>query len=306
MAVFPVSPGHPDRSGVWLPSIWSAKLNVKYYETSVVPAVANTNFEGEAKKGEKVIIRQIPTAVVRDYTKGQTLVYDDLESSNVELLIDKGKVWTFKLDDVEAAQTDIDWINEVTDDGAKQLAKAVDTDVLGTIYASAHASNKGLTAGVSSSGYNLGVTGTPVALDKTNIIEYITALAGVLDEQDAYTDGGALIIPPLFAWLIKNSDISDASYTGDKQSVLRNGRIGMIDKFEIYTSKNLATASDGGKTCYNCLALNKDALTFAAQVDKTEKLRLQETFGDAVRALMVYGYKVVKPEGLAVLYAYKA
>jgi len=44
------------------------------------------------------------------------------------------------------------------------------------------------------------------------------------------------------------------------------------------------------------------AITFADQIVKTEALRLQTTFADAVRALHVYGGKVVRPEALAVAY----
>jgi hypothetical protein len=42
-----------------------------------------------------------------------------------------------------------------------------------------------------------------------------------------------------------------------------------------------------------------DAITFASQVTKVESLRSQTTFGNLVRGLNVYGYKVIKPEALA-------
>lgn len=82
--------------------------------------------------------------------------------------------------------------------------------------------------------------------------------------------------------------LKDASLSGDMTSVLRNGRIGMIDRFTIYVSNNvkLNTAT------YQCLAGTRDFVCFASQYVNTEILRLQDTFGTAFRSLNVYGYKV--------------
>ena len=45
--------------------------------------------------------------------------------------------------------------------------------------------------------------------------------------------------------------------------------------------------------------------TFASQFVKTETLRLESRFGDAVRGLKVYGYKVVQPTAGVLLNAKK-
>jgi hypothetical protein len=39
--------------------------------------------------------------------------------------------------------------------------------------------------------------------------------------------------------------------------------------------------------------------TFASQMTNMETIRSESTFGNIVRGLQVYGYKVVKPEALA-------
>ena len=64
---YPVAPGNAAYTGVWIPEIWSTKLNVKFWDASVVPAISNTDWQGEiADKGDKVIIRQIPDITIRD------------------------------------------------------------------------------------------------------------------------------------------------------------------------------------------------------------------------------------------------
>jgi hypothetical protein len=47
------------------------------------------------------------------------------------------------------------------------------------------------------------------------------------------------------------------------------------------------------------IAGHKTAITFASQMTKMETVRNQNDFGDFVRGMNVYGFKVVKPESLA-------
>ena len=56
----------------------------------------------------------------------------------------------------------------------------------------------------------------------------------------------------------------------------------------------LALAADADAQ-YKILAGTTHYATFASQFVKTETLRLESRFGDAVRGLKVYGYKVVQP-----------
>jgi hypothetical protein len=118
----------------------------------------------------------------------------------------------------------------------------------------------------------------------------------VLDEANCPEQGRFLVIPARMAGLIKKSELKDASITGDSASPIRNGRLGMIDRFTLYTSHNLKVDS-GGK--FNLVAGTKMGFTFASQMTEMETIRSTSTFGDIVRGLQVYGYKVVKPEALA-------
>ena len=44
---YPVAPGSAAYTGVWIPEIWSTKLNVKFWDASVVPSISNTDWQGE-------------------------------------------------------------------------------------------------------------------------------------------------------------------------------------------------------------------------------------------------------------------
>jgi len=176
------------------------------------------------------------------------------------------------------------------------LGISIDTNVLANIYSDADSDNKGTTAGAGSSGYSMGVTGTPLLIDKDNILDVIVDMGSILDEQNVPQTQRWVVLPPLFCGMIKKSDLKDASLAGDATSVMRNGRLGMIDRFMIYSSNNIATAVSG--TEHNIVAGHPSAVTFASQLTKNETLKNQDDFGDLVRGLQVFGYKVIKEEGL--------
>lgn len=299
--------GHPQYSGTFVPEIWSTKLLVKFYAACVIAAISNTDYEGEIKDmGDKVIIRTVPDITIRDYAKGQTLVIQRPESPNVELPIDKAKYFNFICDDIDKYQSDIKLMNEWSDDAGQQMSITIDEGVLGDIYADADASNSGLTAGAISGNINLGVSGTPLGVSKTDILEVIVDCRTVLGEQNVPKNSRYFVMPEWMSGMIMKSDLKDASLTGDGTSVLRNGRLGNIAEFTLYESNLLTSASDGGETAYHCIVGQKSALTFAAQMTKMESLRAESTFGTLVRGLNVYGYEVLKEEALIDLYVYNA
>lgn len=306
---YPVAAGSPQYSGSMIPNaIWSGKLLVKFYAATVLAQIANTEYEGEiSSQGDKVIIRTTPTITIRDYSKGQKLQTEQPEPSTVELLIDKGKYWNFVADDVDKYQSDYDFIEDWTRDASEQLKIAIDTDVLGTVYADVHASNQGATAGVKSASYNMGASGSPYALDKTNVLDFLVDMGSVMDEQNVPESDRFAVIPIWMANLINKSDLKNAEFSGDGTSIIRTGRIGEVANMTLYKSNLLATTADGsGHTAYNMIAGQKSGLTFASQLLENESLRTGDTFGTLFRGLQVYGYKTVKPEALVWGYVYKA
>jgi hypothetical protein len=306
--MFPIAPGHPNYSSSgtakFIPEIWSGKLIANLYDATVLNAICNTDYEGEIKKfGDKVNIRTIPVTTIKAYVKGQKLEYDRPESAAIELLIDKGFYWGFVVDRIDKYQADVPLMDNWTKDASMRMKINTDTIVLQNIYNQAHASNQGLYAGAksgngSSFGYNMGVSGTPVPVTPTNILDCLVDMGSVLDEQNIPDDGRFAVLPPWMVGMIKKSDLKDASLTGDGSSILRNGRIGMIDRFTVYVSNLLHNASGN----YDVIFGTKLATTFAAQITETETLKAESTFGDMVRGLLVYGYKVVKTEALGWFY----
>ena len=294
---FPVAAGRPNYSGNFIPEIWSGKLIENFYDATVLAAISNTNYEGEIRRmGDTVNIRTTPEITIKTYVKGQTLSVENPDKPKIQLVIDKGEYFACIEDDVDKVQADINMMDTWSKDASERMKIKIDQRVLTDILPDISALNKGATAGRISGNINLGTTGTPVAVTKTNVLEYLVDLGTVLDEANAPESDRFVVIPAKMAGLIKKSDLKDASLTGDSVSVLRNGRLGMIDRFTVYMSHNLNVAA-GGK--FSVIAGHKMGFTFASQMTEMETLRAESTFGDIVRGLQVYGYKVVKGEALA-------
>jgi hypothetical protein len=311
MAVTPIAPGHPDYSSTgtskWIPQIWSTKLVGKFYKQTVFAAICNTDYEGEIKnKGDKVIIRTTPEISIFDYQKGMDLTYSSYESANIEFPIDRGKYFAFPCDDVDKKQADINFLNAWADDAAMRMKIAVDREILAAMYVGIDSNNYGASAGKISGSYNMGTTGTPVGIDRTNVLEYLMATTAVLAEQDVPEEGRWIVIPVWMANLIKQSDLAGADFAGDGTSMLRNGLLGTIAGYKIYQSNNFTTVTDGANTCYHIPFGHPTGMTFAAQMTKTETLRNPRAFGDLIRSLMIYGFKIIRGESIGDLYCYNA
>jgi hypothetical protein len=296
-------------SGTFIPQIWSGKLIEKFYNATVLAAISNTDYEGEIKnQGDTVNIRVKPTITINAYSADMALTVQRPSSNIVVLSISNGYYFNLVEDDVFAVQSDINMLSMWADDAAQQLKITIDTQVLSTLYASVASANTGSGAGKITGAFNLGApnanpanAGTPVVVDNTNILNYIIDLGTVLDEQNIPEQGRWLVIPSWIAGFIKKSDLRQVSISGDGVSILRNGLLGMIDRFTVYASNLLPTSSVDN--AWYIFAGHSHGLTFASQISKIETLRSEQTFGTLLRGLQIYGSKVVDGTALACLYA---
>jgi hypothetical protein len=324
MATFPVATGattpsvYPaggtgntlDAAG-FIPEIWSGKLVEKFYASTVLAAISNTDYEGEIKnQGDTVKIRTKPTITINDYRADGALALERPSGNVLELVIDKAKYFNTILDDVMEVQSDLNNLSMWSDDAAEQMKIVIDTAVLLDILGDAASTNRGTTAGAISAAINLGATTTPLsvvsrspAVGEVEILDVILRIGQALDEQNIPETGRWIVMPTWAATLIKMSELRQAYLSGDSVSMLRNGRVGMIDRFTLYVSNLLPSGTAGGLAAgeFAIFGGHAHGLTFASQVSKVETLRSEMTFGTVLRGLQVYGWKVV--DGTALVQA---
>ena len=297
----------------FIPEIWSSKLVEKFYASTVLAAISNTDYEGEIQnQGDRVKIRTKPTIQIRDYSADALLALDRPSGGQFELYIGWGKYFSLILDDVMEVQSDLNVLSIWSDDAAQQLKIAVDRDVLSGILGGAHAKNKGATAGAISGTIVLGAKGAPIAVKTPivtlgtdiSIVDVLMRLGQVLDEQNIPEEGRWVVMSAAAGRFLKQSELRQAYLSGDPVSMLRNGRLGMVDRFTIYISNLLPSFAAGDSTNFAAgeqivYAGHAHGLTFASQISKVETLRSEMTFGQILRGLQVYGYGVIDPTAIA-------
>jgi len=125
------SSASPAYSGIFIPAIWSGKFVEKFYDATVLGAIASTDYEGEIRNfGDTVFIRTNPTIVINAYTTDQVLTVQRPSSNLVTLSINQGAYFNTVLDDVFEIQADVDLLSNWADNASEQMKVYVDTLIL--------------------------------------------------------------------------------------------------------------------------------------------------------------------------------
>lgn len=271
----------------FIPEVWSKKLLKVFNKQVVMAKLVNTDFEGDIKTaGDTVYVRTFGDVTINDYTRDMTIEFETLSDPVQTMTIDQQKYFAFRVDDLDLAQADVDILEGYTQRAAIAIRDVVDTYLLGLASTGADANN-------------IIGSGTPVALTKSNVYQQITELSEMLDEDNIPAEERFLVIPPKVKTLLLQSDeFTRATSLGDQ--VVQNGYIGNIAGFGVHVTTNMTTGAGGE---YDILALNRDFLSFASQVNQVERVRPFNMFADAVKGLYLYGGKVFQPKAAAIMKA---
>ena len=119
-------------NGNFSPVIYSKQVQLAFRKSSVVEAVTNNDYFGEiANMGDTVKIIKEPEITVKAYTRGTTILPQDLDDEDFSLTIDKSNYYAFKIDDIEDAHSHVNFMSLASDRAAYRLADQFDQDVLG-------------------------------------------------------------------------------------------------------------------------------------------------------------------------------
>lgn len=166
------SSANPAFTGIFIPAIWAGKFIEKFYDATVLGAIASTDYEGEIKNfGDTINIRTHPAITISSYSVDQALAVQRPSSNLVTLSINTGAYFNTVLDDVMEIQADVDLLSVWADNASEQMKVFVDTAVLaissiGNLAAGAASLiltgglgvNMGNAAGRLSASLNLGVS----------------------------------------------------------------------------------------------------------------------------------------------------
>jgi hypothetical protein len=271
----------------FIPTIWSARLNESLKKNLVYGNVVNTDYEGEIRgQGSTVKINSIGAVTIGNYDKAAGIGNpQELDATQKTLVIDQAKYFNFQVDDVDAAQANVNLLDGGIVEASYGLANMVDQYLAG-FYTEVKAEN------------TMGNDTTPMIPTKDTAYDLLIDLGVMLDENNVPETERFVVVTAWYYGLL----LKDARFTKDP-NIIRTGYVGEIDGMTVYKSNNVPNTS-GAK--YKIIAGHKSAISFAGQVDSVEAFRPEKQFSDAVKGLQVFGAKCIKPEALAVLTANKS
>lgn len=278
----------------FIPQLWVARL-VAYLEKAYVygqAGVCNRDYEGVINDvGDAVRISAIGPVTITDYVKTQDLpAPEELATAQTVLAITQGKTFNFMVNDVDAAQANVDIMDRAMERAASGLKDRADQYVA-SFHVEAHEDNL------------IGTDAAPIVPDANTAYQYLVDLGVLLDEKSVPADGRWCIVPPWFHGLLQKDNRFVSAANSGSTATLRNGEVGQAAGFSILKSNNVP--NDSG-TKYKIMAGHPMAITFVDHFNKVEAYRPERRFADAVKGLHLYGGKVIIPEALAVMTANKS
>ena len=281
----------------FIPTMWSAKLFVRLRKVLVFAGVVNTDYEGEISAyGDRVKINEIGPVTISDYTKYGTLTWQKLDSAQKELIIDQAKSFSFEIDDIDRAQQNPKVMNGAMSESAYGIADEID-QYIAKLYTYAGVKNT----------TNMGSSGSPKSVSSGNVIETITYAGRYLTEANVPLQERIFILPPWLHQKLLLAEVGGISSTAVPKvfdgGSYSSGYVGTALGFNFLISNNVQNSATSVSAC---MALNRSAISYAGQVVQVKAVDLQDTFGQGVKGLYVYGAKVVRPNALAALHLTEA
>ena len=254
----------------FIPEIWSAGVTQSFIANQIVIPTLNTQYSGDATRGNTVHIINATTPTIVDYAAaGRSITAEALSDSEVQLLLDQEKAFSVNVDDVDKVQA-AGSFNAWTEAAGRALAEDAESYVIAQMLAGSTDGNGGA------------VAVTTAELAKAAL----RAIRKSMTEAKVPAANRSVIVNPDFADLLLQG-LSDVSAAGSS-SELRNGEIARLYGMSVLESPLVVGATP------TAIGYHQDMVAFVNQIDSLESLRNPTKFSDIVRGLNVYGAKVVK------------
>lgn len=287
---FPSAAGYGNLpNGNFSAVIYSKQVQLAFRKASTVEDITNSDYFGEiASYGDSVKIIKEPEVSVQAYSRGTQITAQDLDDEDFSLVVDQANYYAFKIDDIEAAHSHVNFMQMASDRAAYRLRDQYDQDVLGYLtgftqsakHANADTARTTIpgTKAVATAGADELLTS--MKLIKGSFTNITTASAGdhsiplaprlsgatalptatasplmviarmgrLLDQQYVDSQGRWLVVDSIFIEMLKDED-SRLLNSDFGGSGLQNGLvINNLHGFRVYVSNNLPKVGTGPGT----------------------------------------------------------
>jgi hypothetical protein len=261
--------------------VWSKSILKSLEKITSLRNHCDFQYEKDTKNAKEVKILNVNRPSIHRYVPGTALERESIQDGEQTLKLDQFFYYNYEVEDIDKAQSVPGLMEATTDEAAQGLALEGDKYVASVIKTAVDGGD--VTASAS------------VTLTKSNAVEKVEEGFVALYENDCkINDTFYLELAPKVYSLFKQN-LTETSTNNPE--LLKKGAIGKYNNALVCIENCLPTDET---SVYNILRTNK-AVAFAEQIDKVEKYRPQDAFTDAIKALYVFGARVVRPKEIYVL-----
>ena len=279
----------------FIPTIWSTKILQHMRDNLVYGGLVNRDYEGEiTRRGSSVEVSMPGEVTIKDMptrTHGETKAIreidapEGMEVQKVTLLIDQEKYFNFGVDDVDKVQMNLNLMNSYTESASYGFQSTIEKHIAKKMAEEAK--------------LVLGSDETPVALTSENIYKQLIKMKVGLDKANVPPVGRFVVLPPEAEGLLLEDNKFVYVGTSSSEDSLKNGKVFRACGFDIAISNNVPV----NENKYKIIATYKGSTTFAQQLLETKAYSPEKGFGDALKGLVVFGAKVVRPNKIVCMTA---
>lgn len=267
----------------FIPTVWAEGIQRDLERACVFVEDCNREYEGSVKeRGESVKILGVgkPTIYTLDKTgrNNEINAPEEVEDTSVIMYINQVRYFNYMVGDIDRAQAVGNIMDALSKETTEGLANAQDKYVAELV-------NDKSVAKLYPSAQLIGDGGK-------NVLYVLDEALERLYGNDVNPNTEIVVtVSPRFHTLFKQAYITKDT---DNSDMLKNGRVGRYGNVTVKMSNNVARSAD--KSEDHIMIRTKRAVAFACPFITTEAYRPERRFADAVKGMILFDGKVVRPK----------
>lgn len=260
----------------FIPEIWDAAVQRTLEDNLVLKKICNLKPTKDIQAaGDTVYFTGLADPTVSDYSG--SLDHEALQDDQIALLIDKQKKYAFKVSDVDAAMANVDLKGSQAQRAAYQIKDAVEKDVFQNVYSQANN------------------TVADTTCDSATILADMVDAQVYLQEANVTEDNMWMLITPAIQGKLTLAGVEFQINNGfnGKGAMAFANYLG----FDIYVTNTIYKS--GG--VHYCMAGSYQSIGYGDKMLGVRNLEAENSRAMLVDDVILYGYKVIKPQELVAL-----
>jgi hypothetical protein len=270
---------------VFKQTLWSKKIQNALDTLTGLRTHSDYSFEGEIKGGNTLKITGSVKPTVGTYVPGTEITFEPVDGVSQDLVINQFKYATQLFDNVDKAQSIPGVLENASREMSKVLHEEGDKYVASIVKTAVEEAQSTI------------AQSSAITPSKTTVVPAVEAGLTVLYEHNVNptTELWGEFSPKMYSFLRQ----SLTELSTNNVELAKRGIIGKYNNVNVCI-ENLLPTNTGATTKYNIIRTSK-AIAFAGQIDTVKAGEIEKGFADYVKALYVFGAKIVRPDEMYVI-----